>query len=239
MTNSSQLEPAYILHTRSYRDTSLILDVLTKNQGRISLLAKGIKRSRKNISSAQLARPFLPLFVQFSSGLNLRILRSIEARDRTLSLQGNSLLSAMYMNEVLVRTLQADAPTPAVFSLYEESLKALGSDTMIDVCLRHFEFNLLDCLGYGIDLSHDTELGETLRPECHYRYVDGEGLKSYAYDKQRDVHECYSGADILNFINGNFSKASRRTMKQLARQALAPHLGSRPLKSRELFGIKK
>ena len=159
--------------------------------------------------SGSLARPFIPLEAQLSGRGELKNLQRVAALAPPYLLQGQALFSGFYMNELLVRLLPAEDPYPALFDLYGLTLAALAQGRPVEPLLRTFEWRLLDLLGYGFSLS-------------------------LALDEVRPG--CLAGAEILALERGEWDDPTVvRAAKRLMRQALAPHLGSKPLMSRELF----
>ena len=140
----------------------------------------------------------------------------------------------MYVNELLVRLLHRHDPHPQLFAAYTEALQALSREDEVDTTLRHFEFKLLDELGYSFDLALDADSGERVQAHLWYHYIPDLGLvaKADATDPSRSA---YAGADLIIMAGGQFGGSVRVTAKRLLRQALAGHLGDAPLRSRELF----
>lgn len=214
------LEPAWLLHRRPFRNTSLILDLFLPGGGRVGAVARG---GRRNPALA----PFVPLWVQLQRGSGeLHTLRQVEPRAAAVSLTGTALYCGFYLNELLVRLLHRDDPHPDLWPAYEYTLRELKGGTPLDVTLRRFEMVLLEEVGYGLVLEHDGE-GQPLSPELRYGWVPDLGLIP-----NKNGH---SGADLQALAEDRWTPAVRRMAKQLLREALAPHLGGRPLRSRELF----
>ncbi len=231
------LQPAYVIHSRPYRDTSAILEVFTAEYGRISVVARGGRRSTRKGSKAALLQPFAPLLVSFSGRTELKTLSAIEAVKGMSAVRGERLFSGLYMNELLVRLLHRNDAHPALFASYDDALKALAGCAVVDTVLRRFEIALLDELGYGLNLSLDGASGERVDEGLRYRYDSELGL--VASNGASDRSEAtYSGADLLAMESGHFEGAVRLPAKLLLREVLAVHLGGMPLHSRELFRVK-
>ena len=229
------LQPAYILHSRPYRDSSALLEVLTAEYGRLSLVARGARRKvRGGSSGSALLQPFIPLLLSFSGRAELKSLTAKEAAGKLHELRGERLFSAMYVNELLVRLLHRHDPHPQLFAAYTEALQALARDDVVDTTLRHFEFKLLDELGYSFDLALDADSGERVQAHLWYHYIPDLGLVAKA-DATEPSRSAYAGADLIIMAGGQFGGSVRVTAKRLLRQALAGHLGDAPLRSRELF----
>jgi DNA repair protein RecO (recombination protein O) len=228
------LQPAYVLHSRPYRDTSLLLEVFTAEHGRISLVGRGARRPARGGSSGALLQPFIPLLLSFGGRSELKNLTAIEAAGGVVSLSGNRLFSGMYVNELLVRLLHRHDPYPELFAAYGQVLQDLAVTASLDGILRHFEFSLLDELGYGFDLGVDGHSGEAVRADCWYHYQPELGLVSRGRNADPS-RPAFAGEQLLRMAGGEFDGEVRLTAKRLMRQALAGQLGDAPLNSRDLF----
>lgn len=228
------LQPAYILHRRPYRDSSLLLEVLTAEQGRISLVARGARRRARGGSGGALLQPFTPLLLSFSGRSELKNLTAAEAAGRPLPLRAERMFSGLYLNELLVRLLHRHDPHPQLFAAYATSLGELAESVEMDAVLRQFEFTLLGELGYGFDLDLDGHSGEAVLAGEWYHYHPDHGLVAAgpALDPSRPA---FSGADLLAMAAGELGGGARATAKRLSRLVLALQLGDAPLHSRKLF----
>ncbi|TGD74666.1 DNA repair protein RecO [Mangrovimicrobium sediminis] len=231
----AQLQPAYILHQRPYRDTSLLLEVFTATQGRISLVGKGVRRRARGGSVAALLQPFTPLLLSFSGRSELKNLNQVEPAGAARALRGDFLFSGMYLNELLVRLLHRNDPHPALFAAYGLALEALERREEMDGVLRRFELGLLDELGYSFSLVEDGRSGEPLDAQAWYGFESDVGLVRAAPGAAPVFH----GGDLLAAAQGDFGGAAGQTAKRLMRLALAAHLGDTPLHSRELFRARR
>jgi DNA repair protein RecO (recombination protein O) len=229
-----KLQPAYVIHSRPYRDSSALLDVFTAEYGRISLVARGVRRSSRKGSRAALLQPFIPLLLSYSGRSELKTLGETESVQGTLVLSGTRLFSGMYMNELLVRLLHQNDAHPLLFAAYDQSLKALAAQSEVDAVLRNFELTLLNELGYGLAVDVDGVSGQPIQQELRYRYESGCGMV-VASDNVPGHDGVYKGSDLLRIASGEYGGAVRNVAKCLLREALAVHLGSAPLRSRELF----
>ena len=228
------LQPAYVMHSRPYRDSSALLDVFTAEYGRISLVARGMRRQSRRGSGAALLQPFIPLLLSFSGRSELKTLLAIESVQGVLTLRGERMFSGMYMNELMVRLLHRNDAHPVLFSVYDQALKALAGSAVVDTVLRRFEFSLLDELGYSFSLTIDGASGLDVQSTLWYRYDPAFGLVASGAAIDRSTTG-FLGADLLAMAAGEFAGAVRLPAKQLLREALAAHLGDAPLRSRELF----
>jgi DNA repair protein RecO (recombination protein O) len=232
------LQPAYVIHSRPYRDSSALLDVFTAEHGRIGVVAKGTRRQTRKGSATALLQPFVPLLLSFSGRSELKTLVAIERAQGHCALHQERVFCGLYMNELLVRLLHRDDAHPALFAAYDEALKALAGDSAADTVLRRFEYRLLQELGYNFDFDVDGVSGAPVQSGWWYRYESGVGLVASAdavADAGASRSGLYPGAELLAMASGDFGGSARQSAKKLLREALAEHLGGAPLRSRELF----
>lgn len=228
-----ELHDAYILHTYRFSDSKLITEFFTRARGRLKAVARA--PSKKNRAQFQ---PFQPLTISVRGDGSLKTLLQCETladRRHCQSLRGVSLFCAMYVNELTQRITALDEPEPMLFDIYESTLEKLSTaagDADREAALRGFELQLLAELGYAIDF-FATDSGEPLAASQFYRFDAAAGFSETAV---RSEAEAYDGATILAIGRGEFIHAQTlRVAKKITRAALAPHLGPRPIKSRELF----
>ena len=234
----AELHYCWLLHARPYRDTSLILDLFTQAQGRVSAIARGVRAQGKGraISKRSLLQPFIPLQVSLAGRGELRTLGVVEALGAGIPLVGERLLSALYVNELLVRLLPLHENEMQIFSSYGGLLQALAGNDELEPLLRLFELQLLDVLGYGLQLTHDAASGESIRSGIWYQLQQEGGFICQPMDVS-DTRALYEGEALIAMAQRDFSSlATRRTAKRLLRTVLQQHLGSRELASRALFG---
>lgn len=224
------LEPGFILHTRAYRNTSVLLEVLTRSHGRIGLVARGARSPRSRI--AGLLQPFQPLALSWRQRGELGALQSVEAAGKPFHLRARRLVSGFYVNELLLRLLGRDDPHPGLFEAYFALLDTLAGEGGEAAGLRAFERDLLAMLGYGLALTHDVD-DSPLVPEQWYRYDPALGATAVASKAVPGL--VVSGATLLGLAQDPVSEAVAKESRDLMRAALRPHLGDRPLKSRELY----
>ncbi|HEY5717592.1 MAG TPA: DNA repair protein RecO [Motiliproteus sp.] len=222
---------AYLLHSRPYRESSALVDLITPDFGRVRAVLRGVRqpRSRKR----ELLRSFQPLTLSWQGRGELKTIRDGEGQGLGHPLQGRALWCGLYLNELLVRLLPADTPHPRLFALYRFSLEQLADPEAEQTVLRMFEKRLLEELGFGICFETCAN-GEAIDPLRHYRFDPQLGFCAEA------VHagppQLISGAAIRAIAADDYGcDAHRRAAKWLMRQALAEQLGSRPLISRALF----
>jgi len=167
--NIVNTQVAYILHKHAYRETSSILDVLTKDYGRVSLMARGCRGKRSKIAGNLML--FTPLVVSWQGKGNLPYLKSIERADlKAPVLKSKSLLSAMYINELLMYFLHKHDVHETIFEQYHHCLYALENNNKIEIALRKFEIKLLELLGFGLSLHAEADTGELILADEMYLY---------------------------------------------------------------------
>lgn len=229
---TAELQPAYILHTRPYRDTSMLVDFFTPTYGRVTAVARGV-RSRK-APKRNLLNPFTRLLISYQGKTDLKLLTHFEAEGEHFTLAAKHLFSGFYLNELLVRLLPELDAHQDLYSLYEQSLHRLGAQEDLEPVLRHFEFQLLAELGYGIHFEVDAKTGATILSEQFYSLDTHLGF--YSAEINLPIQNQYCGAHLLAIAAGDFSDAGvKQTAKRISRVLLRPLLGSKPLASRELF----
>lgn len=229
----AELRPAYILHRQPYRETSLLLEAFSLDVGRVGLVARGA-RSGKGAGRG-LLQPFVPLLLSWSGRGELATLTGVEGRGGLPPLVGRALISAFYLNELLLRLLQRHDPHEELFHAYELALQRLAAvPQQPEWTLRLFEKALLQELGYGLLLEHEAHGDSAIQPERLYCYHVHEGpLAAQSAAQQGPL---LHGATLLALAAEE--GADERVLaeaKTLMRTMLAQHLGTRPLRSRELF----
>ena len=224
-SNPPVAQLAYVLHSRPYRETSALVDFITP-QGRL----RAVLRSARG-KAGTLARPFVPLEIEFRGRGELKNVGRMESAGLSTWLNGEALFSGLYLNELLIRLLPAEDPHPAVFEHYAATLLALAEGRALEPLLRSFEWRLLDDLGYGFALTSDIHQ-QPIEAAGMYRLQVDAGLER-VYLVQPGL---FSGAELLAMAETDWDvPGALSAAKRLMRQALAVHLGGRPLVSRELF----
>lgn len=216
---------AFVLHTRPYRETSALVDLFTAG-GRLRAVLRGARGK-----TGSLARPFAPLEVELRGRGELKSLARLEAAGMAYWLDGDALFSGLYLNELLVRLLLPEDAQPVLFEHYAATLAALAERRPIEPLLRAFEWRLLSDLGYGFPLDIDVD-GQAVVADRIYRLQPEAGLEAVA----RFEPGLFNGDALLAMAEADWRRpGALAAAKRLMRQALAPHLGPRPLVSRELF----
>lgn len=229
-SNDSGLCAAYLIHSRPFSETSLIVELFTESHGRIAAVANGAKR--KNNINKSLLQPFRPLLVSWRGEGDLKTLTRIDSPTLAFPLAKQYLYSGIYLNELVMRLLAKEAAQPVIYSAYHATLLALSKSDDIEISLRQFELLLLGELGHGIALLTDVD-GMSI--EAHWRY---DLLSEQGFIARVDGK--FLGQSLINIANTNYCDTiTRNHAKQLTRQAFSPLLGTKPLHSRRLFSRSK
>lgn len=232
MSHSIQLQPAYVLHTRAYRDTSLLLELFTRDFGRISALAKGAKANRSKFKGV--LQPFSPLLVSWCGKTDLMTLTGAEACGLAHLLAGDGLICGLYLNELLIRLLHRYDAHAELFHVYQETVINLQQKVNQQASLRSFELKLLSELGYAMPLNREAQTGSLIDPEQFYYFHPQEGL--FPCPAEKEMPTAFLGKNLLAIHAKEFTQPSYlHDAKRLLRTAINHLLGNKPIKSRELF----
>jgi DNA repair protein RecO (recombination protein O) len=203
--NRVEQQPAFVLHARAWRETSLLLDVLSRDHGRVGLVARGVRGARSR-TPRSLLQPFAPLQLGWSGRGELATLNMAEAAGAALPVAGEALLCALYLNELIVRLVPRNDPHADIFAAYLGALARLAQGHPPAWTLRRFERDLLGQLGYGLLLDTQADTGEPIEAAGEYAYLleqgpvrwrdAGDGLKlrgaallALARDEEPDVSD--------------------------------------------------
>ena len=227
------LEPAFVLHSRPYQETSLIIDFFTKSYGRLNAIAKGAKRPKSPLRSV--LTPACKLVVSMTGKSELKNLSSVEIVDHFNLRDGISLNSIIYINELISKATEKEDPHENIFLEYEILLRNLndskGSE-QLEKSLRNFELNLLQEMGYGVDLTREAESNMKIDSDTRYRFDPDKGFSSINENDSTQIS--FLGQDVLDFSQGQFEKKTTRdASKIIMRLALDYHLGNKTLNIRK------
>lgn len=222
-----ELVPLYVLHHRPWRDTSRMLEVFTRDYGRLTLFARGVRGPRSR--SASLLQPFRLLLASWSGSGDTGQLTQAEAATPFLELPAAAMLPAWYLNELLLKLTVRTDPQPQVFDLYHDTLQVLAAPGGSERALRSFERRLLELLGYGIELAHDARSGSALRGEAYYHFHPGLGFVEVSGEP---TAASFSGQMLHALREQTLEDAHLEAAKRLMRLALEEALEGRELRSR-------
>jgi DNA repair protein RecO (recombination protein O) len=238
MQNRQQLT-GYVLHKRPYRETSVLVDFFSLEQGRVSAVAKGARGNAKS-DRKSLLQPFQKLEFELSGRSQLKNLGRLDALQSANNLKKTALYCAFYINEILVRALPESEPIAEVFVNYEltfSKLVSLQSEeiSLFEPILREFEFTLLQALGYLPDFTCDAASGSIIQGDEYYVFDVQNGFSL----SHSQVKHAIKGEYIKAVAQSEYTHSDHIKVKQVAkyicRLALVEVIGSKPIKSRELF----
>ena len=226
-------QPAFVLHSYPYRETSLVLEVFTRNFGRVALVARGARRPRSALRGVLLA--FQPLLLNWAGKSELRTLHKAEWQGGLPQLRGTALLCGFYLNELMLKLLRRDDPHEVLYQTYYRTLHALGNRCDHAVTLRCFEKQLLKELGYALTLDHDAASGETIQPARSYHYVIERGpVQSDGAGDENRLE--LTGQTLLDITRDDYSNpVTMQQSKALMRVLINHYLGNQTLNTRQLL----
>ena len=239
-TIQAEPEPAFILHTRPYRETSALVDFFSRHYGRFRAVARGVRGAKKN---SPVLTPYTPLLITWSGKSDLKTVKTMESSGPPILLQGDRLYCGFYLNELLLKLLAEHDTHEKLFDSYLNTLTLLANTgAPLESSLRTFEFSLLEDIGYAIVLDSDAETGDSIVPDRWYwfdpsiGFVLKQGVLKPRTKSQTNAANWFLGAELLaihaeQFHQTNIASAAKR----LVRLAFRPHIGDSPLQSRALF----
>ena len=224
-------QPGFVLHSYPYKETSLIVDLFTRDQGRIGVVAKGAKRPTSKLRGV--LQTFQPLSVSFSGKSELRTLIDAEWVGGMLPLEKTALLCGFYLNELLVKLLARDDPHPALFNHYVATLNELAHGEPPPIALRKFERALLKETGVAADLTRCTTTRAPVEPDGLYVVDPQRGARTAGAVESWPV---VSGKTLVDMEREDYADPQTKAQsKQLMRFLLAYHLGGAPLNTRQIL----
>jgi DNA repair protein RecO (recombination protein O) len=222
-------QPAFVLHTYSFRETSLVVEMFTRDHGRVPLLAKGARRPRSALRGLLMA--FQPLSLSWSGKNELRILHKADWSGGQPLLRGAALMSGFYLNELLLKLLIRDDPHDRLFDCYREALAGLAAADPA-ATLREFERRLLQEAGYALVLDREAESGAAIVADKVYGYRAERGPVPARGDETLQI----AGRTLLDIARGDFSDPrTQQQSKLLMRMLLSHHLGEQRLFTPQLY----
>ena len=228
------LQRGFVLHSRPYSETSLILDVFSEEYGRTRLIGKGVRGRRSSLKG--ILQPFTPLLMKWSVRGEMHTLRHAEAIGLAIPLSGHALFSALYLNEILSRVLDSETAYPQLFFDYLSALKGLAQYSDPEPTLRCFELGLLEALGYSMDFLHCAGTGDPVALNMTYLFREQQG---FVASIMKTSPSLFWGHELNALAARQFTTPEHlKAAKRFTRLALHPYLGSKPLKSRELFQLR-
>jgi DNA repair protein RecO (recombination protein O) len=226
-------EPAFVLHARPWRETSLLVEVLSAEHGRIGLLARGVQGPKKHVLRAAL-QPLQSIRFDAVQRGELAQLASAEAVDAAPVLRGDAAMAAFYLNELCLRLAPRHDPQPALHAAYALTRGRLGSGDSLAWTLRRLERDLLDALGVGFALDADGD-GAPLDPAARYQLDPEHGPRRVPNDRGR--HAAATGRGLLALaIDAMPDRDDLASLRLPLRVVLLHYLEGRGLKSWDMLG---
>jgi DNA repair protein RecO (recombination protein O) len=223
------LAQAYILHHRPFRDTGRILEVLTHDEGRLSIFARGVRGPKARF--AAVLQPFRRLLLSWSGRGEAPNLSGAENTEDTAELPAQYLISGFYLNELLLQLTTRHDPQPVLFDTYRHALEALKAGAALEPTLRIFEKRLLQNLGYGIDLLAETMSGQRIEAERYYHFRPGQGL----FRAEAERSDALAGHSLWSLANEELQDVrALKDARTLLQAALAHCLDGRELATRRV-----
>jgi DNA repair protein RecO (recombination protein O) len=221
------LTAGYLLHHRPWRDTSRILEVLSREHGRLTLFARAVRGPAARL--AGVLQPFRPLLLSWSGRGEAPQLTHAERADDGGALPPASVMAAFYLNELLLKLTTRHDPLPALYDHYHATLARLRAGAALEPALRLFEKRLLDELGYGLELASEAHGGAAIEPGGYYHFHPARGLvRSGAH------HAGALAGDSLIGLRQERLEGTRalEDARRVLHAALAACLEGRPLATR-------
>ncbi|SDF62255.1 DNA repair protein RecO [Dyella sp. 333MFSha] len=220
-------QPTFVLHARPYRETSLLVECLTRDHGRIGVVARGVRNERARLQRAQL-EPFQRLAFDLIMKGELATLRTAEPSGVAQRLTGDAGMAGLYLNELVVRLTGRQDPNPDLFDHYERTLRRMAVGEPLAWTLRRFERDMLEALGYALPLDIDAIDGEPLDPLLTYFYDPESGVLPGRAGDARGIR----GADLLALAADRApDTAGLASLRRMMRQIISFHLGGGELKA--------
>ncbi|NCN88180.1 MAG: DNA repair protein RecO [Gallionella sp.] len=227
-----QDEPAFVLHSYPFRETSLIVEAFSRNHGRVPLVARGARRPRAALRG--LLMSFQPLAFSWFGKHELRTLHGAEWQGGQPQLQGTALLCGFYLNELLLNLMARDDPHEGLFDYYQLTLQRLAQESDHAFTLRCFEKHLFQELGYALTLHTEAGSGKPVEADRMYRYILERGAVAATADSTQGM--VVAGKTLLDMEADDYRDAdTARQSKLLMRMLLDHHLAGKTLHTRELM----
>jgi len=221
-------EHCFLLHARSFGDTSIIADVFTESSGKVSIMAKGAKNPRSKFFGHLL--PFSALKIIVTGKSEMKTLTQIDSNFLSQSVKGpHDLYTYLYVNELMMRLLPKGLPNQELYDLYQSFVELARADAISELDLRVFELDLLDVLGYGINFDTDSKENSEFKDSIIYSYMPEKGFHNAG-----DV-EGFSAKEIAAIKNRTLEGTDKLKLKQLLQVAISSCLDGRELSSRDFF----
>ena len=221
---------AFLLHQRPYGNTSVIAEMFTLENGRISVIARGAKKPKSKFFGV--LSPFSKLRITYRGRSELKTLTNVDKEDIFSDSFSKLSYTLLYINELLIKILPQGATQSELFSLYDKFLIEVKASEEIDIVLRKFELDLLEMLGYGINFINEVDSGQRIELNKSYDFVPELGFKE-------SPNGLFEGNEIISISKLNFKDINKKKFKSLTTMAIGYSLDGGDLKSREIFKTLK
>ena len=224
-------QPAFVLHSYPYKETSLIVEVFARDYGRVPLMAKGAKRPHSQLRGV--LQTFQPLQVAWTGKSEVRTMVSAEWVGGLRPLERSALLCGFYLNELLVKLLARDDPHAALFDHYVAALNQLAHDEPPAIVLRKFELGLLKETGVAGNISAVAATGQPVLAEQLYVIDPERGPREATVS---DTMPVVNGKTLLDMEAGDYTDTTtQQQSKFLMRHLLSHHLNGLTLNTRQIL----
>jgi len=226
------LEPSYVLHSRPYQESSLLIEVLSRSHGRIGLVARGARAAKSRWKG--ILQPFRPLLLSWNQRGELGTLTAADQVASPPPLAGEALFCGLYANELTTRFLQRSDPHTVLFDRYRQLVAELSAGHSAQPLLRIFEVQLLQAAGLGLQLEFEHGTSDPIREDGWYSYVPESGPKRRERGTDKPGR-LISGSALLALKSGDIEERHLQELKMLMRSLIRYYLGDKPLNSQSLF----
>ena len=221
---------AFLLHQRPYGNTSVMAEMFTLDNGRISVIAKGAKKPKSKFFGV--LSPFSKLRITYRGKSELKTLTNVDKEDIFSDSFSKLSYTLLYINELLIKILPQGAPQKELFNLYDKFLLEIKTSNEIDIILRRFEIDLLEMLGYGINFINEVDSGQSIDVDKLYDFVPELGFKE-------SPNGIFNGKEIISISKLDFENINKKKFKSLTTMAIGYSLDGGDLKSRQIFKTLK
>ena len=221
---------AFLLHQRPYGNSSVMAEMFTLDNGRISVIAKGAKKPKSKFFGV--LSPFSKLRITYRGKSELKTLTNVDKEDIFSDSFSKLSYTLLYINELLIKILPQGAPQKELFDLYDKFLLEIKTSNEIDIILRRFEIDLLEMLGYGINFINEVDSGQSIDADKLYDFVPELGFKE-------SPNGIFNGKEIISISKLDFENINKKKFKSLTTMAIGYSLDGGDLKSRQIFKTLK
>ena len=219
---------SFIIHSRPFRETSVIYDILTNSNGLISIIAKGIKTKKDGLSM----QPFKEIQLNFTKA-KLPLLTKHEVIQSYIDISKKYMLAGLYFNELIYKFIPKNEPLPSLFDLYKNQLNYMSqTNTKSENILFRFEYLFLKEIGY--EINHIYQDKYIINKDKRYYYKFGEGFKEL--DNTADPRTTISSKSLFYLLNNNFEMIDDvENLRFIAKNIIKENLGDKNIKSYDII----